>query len=49
MAQLQGKKDITVEDLEESLGAKKLPAFIKSCEQEFIDKIEAIVDMFCQD
>lgn len=49
MAQLQGKKDITVEDLEESLGAKKLPAFIKSCEQEFIDNIDAIVDMFCQD
>ncbi|HAW15242.1 MAG TPA: hypothetical protein DCW41_00865 [Clostridiales bacterium] len=49
MAQLQGKKDITVEDLEESLGAKKLPAFIKTCEKEFIDQIDHIVDIVIND
>ena len=47
MAELQNKIDITVEDLEENLGAKKLPLFIRNCEKNFIDRIETIVEEVC--
>ncbi len=49
MAELSNKMDITVEELEESLGAKKLPEFIKKCEQGFIDRIDSIVEGICSD
>lgn len=49
MAELRDKIDITVEELEESLGAKKLPEFIKECEKGFIDRIDSIVEDICND
>lgn len=49
MAQLQDRTDITVEDLEENLGAKKLPEFIRNCEKIFIDRIDTIVEEVCND
>lgn len=49
MAELRDKIDITVEELEESLGAKKLPKFIKECEKGFIDRIDSIVEEICND
>ncbi len=49
MAELRDKTDITVEELEESLGAKKLPEFIRKCEQAFLDRIDRIVEEICSD
>ena len=49
MAELRDKTDITVEELEESLGAKKLPEFITRCEQTFLDRIDLIVEEICSD
>lgn len=49
MAVLTDKIDITVEELEESLGAKKLPEFIKRCEENFISRIDSIVEEICAD
>lgn len=47
MAELTGKINITVEDLEEHLGAKKLPEFITECEKNFVSQTDAIVEEFC--
>lgn len=49
MAELRDRKDITVEELEESLGARKLPEFIKKCESDFIGSIDEIVSDFLDD
>lgn len=49
MAELRDKMDVTVEELEESLGAKKLPEFIRECEKGFIDRIDSIVENICAD
>lgn len=47
MAQLTNKLDITVEDLENNLGEKKLPKFIKESEASFIDRTKTAVDAIC--
>lgn len=44
MAELRDRIDITVEELEMRLGAKKLPEFIKECEKGFIQRIDSIVN-----
>lgn len=44
MAVLQNKTNITIEELEEHLGEKKLPEFVFLSEKAFIDQIDAIVD-----
>ena len=44
MAVLEDKINITVEQLEENLGIKKLPEFISMSEKAFIDRIDRIVD-----
>lgn len=49
MAILTDKTDITVEDLEMSLGARKLPEFIRSCEEKFLARIDRIVEEICSD
>ncbi|MCQ2528673.1 MAG: hypothetical protein MJ108_06080 [Saccharofermentans sp.] len=49
MAELKDRIDINVEELEMRLGAKKLPEFIKECEQGFIDRIDSIVESICSD
>lgn len=49
MAELNDKLDITVEELEEHLGAKKLPEFIHECERTFVSRTDAIVEEFCAD
>lgn len=41
--------DITVEELEESLGRKKLSEFIHGSEQRFIDRINNIIDITLED
>lgn len=49
MALLEDKIDITVEELEENLGGKKLPEFIRRSESGFIGRIDRIVDIMLQD
>lgn len=49
MAELGLPLDITVEELEENLGAKKLPSFIAKCEESFIGRIEEVCKIFCED
>lgn len=49
MAELRDRIDITVEELEESLGAVKLPQFIAESEQNFVGRIDAICDEICSD
>ncbi len=49
MAELNDKLDITVEELEEHLGEKKLPEFIHDCEKTFVSRTDAIVEEFCAD
>ena len=44
MALLQDKINITVEELEESLGEKKLPAFVAESESAFIGRIDRIIE-----
>ena len=44
MAELQDRLDITIEELEESLGGKKLPEFIKESEALFLGRIDRIVE-----
>ena len=47
MAQLQDRTDITVEDLEESLGLKKLNEFIKKSEELFVERTKLAIDEAC--
>ena len=47
MAQLQDRTDITVEDLEESLGLKKLNEFIKKSEELFVERTRLAIDEAC--
>lgn len=47
MAELRDRLDITVEELEESLGANKLPRFIEKSEKLFLDRIDTIVEEIC--
>ena len=47
MAQLQDRLDITVEDLEESLGHKKLDSFIKESEALFVERTKLAIDEAC--
>ena len=47
MAQLQDRLDITVEDLEESLGHKKLDIFIKESEALFVERTKAAISEAC--
>lgn len=49
MAELRDRLDITVEELEESLGQTKLPRFINESERLFLDRIDAICDEICSD
>lgn len=49
MAQLQDRLDITVEDLEEKLGASKLPEFIEQSESLFIERTSVIASQVCAD
>ncbi len=49
MAELRDKLDITVEELEEQLGAVKLPAFIRESEKLFISRIDTICNDICSD
>ena len=49
MAELRDKIDITVEELEESLGAVRLPRFIAESENSFVARIDAICDEICSD
>jgi len=49
MAELRDRLDITVEELEESLGANKLPRFIEKSEALFLSRIDSIVDEICSD
>ena len=49
MAELRDKIDITVEELEESLGAVRLPRFIADSESNFVAKIDAICDEIVSD
>ena len=49
MAELRDKIDITVEELEESLGAVRLPRFIAESEKSFVGRIDSICDEICSD
>lgn len=49
MAELRDRIDITVEELEESLGAVRLPRFISESEKIFVGRIDAICDEICSD
>ena len=49
MAELRDRLDITVEELEEHLGASKLPKFISDSEALFLDRIDAICEDICAD
>ncbi len=49
MAELRDRIDITVEELEESLGAVRLPRFISESEENFVGRIDAICDEICSD
>ena len=49
MALLEDKINITVEELEENLGEKKLPEFIRNSEEGFIKRIDRIVDIMTED
>ncbi|MBR1796411.1 MAG: hypothetical protein IJ757_00115 [Clostridiales bacterium] len=49
MALLADKINVTVEELEENLGEKKLPEFIRTSEEGFIGRIDKIVDMMIHD
>lgn len=49
MAELRDRVDITVEELEESLGASKLPRFIEESEKTFVSRIDAICNEICSD
>ena len=42
MAELRDRIDITVEELEESLGASNLPRFIRESEKSFLQRIDTI-------
>ena len=44
MAELQNLTDITIEELEENLGAKKLPEFIAQSEELFLNRINGVVE-----
>ena len=43
MAVLRDRIDITVEELEESLGARNLPKFIEESEKSFLERIEPLL------
>lgn len=47
MAELTNRLDITVEELEESLGHKKLEEFIKESEKTFIERTKVAIDAVC--
>lgn len=49
MAELRDRIDITVEELEESLGAVRLPQFIKESEAIFVSRIDSICNEICSD
>lgn len=49
MAELRDRIDITVEELEESLGAKNLPRFIAESEASFLNRIDTICKGICDD
>ena len=49
MAELQDKTDITIEELEESLGEVRLPKFIAESEEVFLSRIDRIVKQICSD
>lgn len=49
MAELRDKIDITVEELEESLGEKNLPKFISDSERSFLERIDMICSGICSD
>ena len=49
MAELRDRIDITVEELEESLGAKNLPRFISESEKSFLGRIDTICTAICAD
>ena len=49
MAELRDRIDITVEELEESLGAANLPRFISESEKSFLSRIDAICTEICVD
>ena len=49
MAELRDRIDITVEELEESLGAVRLPRFINESENGFVARIDAICDEIVSD
>lgn len=49
MALLEDKINVTVEELEENLGEKKLPEFIRRSEEGFIARIDKIVDIMNED
>ncbi len=49
MALLEEKINVTIEELEENLGEKKLPEFIRRSEEGFISKIDRIVDIMNED
>ena len=49
MAELRDRIDITVEELEESLGAVRLPRFIAESEQNFVGRIDSICDEIVSD
>ncbi len=49
MAELRDRIDITVEELEESLGEKNLPKFISESEKSFLGRIDAICTEICAD
>ena len=49
MAELRDRIDITVEELEESLGENKLPKFIEESERSFLGRIDTICNVICRD
>lgn len=49
MAELRDRIDITVEELEESLGARNLPKFIEESEKSFLERIDTICNAICKD
>ncbi len=49
MAELRDRIDITVEELEESLGALNLPRFIAESEKSFLGRIDTICSEICAD
>lgn len=49
MALLEDKINVTLEELEENLGEKKLPEFIRRSEEGFIAQIDRIVDIMNED